>query len=238
MAVFMKYNGPEGIRSRYSKELDDIKARLTDADDAVLLQCMACFHGEPVSLSGKKTFYYDPQGSISYNFALESEVDAPRAVVATKKPVINLVPLGGIDGVPHHHNMNPDDDPSHKVLLLNVLHRLMEEKDGKPFLNQVEDDKLAVYLATIGRPRYLEFIEKGLRSEDSIGYGSTAFFNDMLLLFRGYRLYHGPFSEYSMCALNLEILMKKLLRDMGGVGERLLVLTPTISPRPPCSMLY
>lgn len=231
MAIFLKYNGPDGLRKRYSEELKEMKTRITDADDGILFTELERIKYNPISTGGKQTFQYGPLGSISYNVKLEtdddSQMDIAAGVLAERpKPVINLVPFGGqVNGVPHHHNLNPDDDLSLKDILLDVLQRLMNDKNGQPFINEVDDETLGAYLDSIPRPRHLKFIEKGLKSDSWVGYGATAFFNDMLLLFKNGRSFRGWKSKDATCADNLEKLMKKLIRELGDVGEQLLVPT-------------
>lgn len=230
MAIFLKYNGPDGIRKRYSEELKEMKTRITDADDGILFKHMNNLRANPTRRPGEESFDYGPRGKIYYRLQQEVEDDSESDIMARPSPVINLVPFGGgLDGVPHHHNMNPADDHSLNATLLDVLHRLMNDENGKPFLKEDEGEDLEQYLRIVERPRYLKFIEKGLRSDKSIGYGATAFFNDMRLLFFNNRAYqHRPGNRE--CAINLEALMKKLLGEMGDVGEQLLV--PTLLSRP------
>lgn len=230
MAIFLKYNGPDGIRKRYSEELKGMKTRISDADDGILFEHMENFRADPTSRPGEEIFDYGARGKIYYRLQQEVEDDSESDVTARPSPAINLVPFGGgLDGVPHHHNMNPADDHSLNATLLDVLHRLMNDENGKPFIKEAEGKDLEQYLSIVERPRYLKFIEKGLRSDKSIGYGATAFFNDMRLLFVNNRVcQHRPGNRE--CAINLEVLMKKLLGGMGDVGEQLLV--PTRLSRP------
>lgn len=232
MAIFLKYHGPDGIAKRYSEELKEMKTRITDADDGILFAAMETIRRNPISTGSKQKFYYGPLGSISYNIKLDTDDDssqmdmAERSIAERPKPVIDIVPFGGqVNGVPHHHNMNPDDDLSLKDNLLDILRTLMDDENGKPFINEVEDEILGAYLESISRPRHLKFIEKGLKSDNWVGYGATAFFNDMLLLFENGRSFRGWNSKEATCADNLEKRMKKLLQELGDVGEQLLVPT-------------
>ncbi|KAI7782607.1 hypothetical protein LA080_013095 [Diaporthe eres] len=229
MAVYLKYNGPDGILKRYSQEYDEIKAMIAASEDTILLKDLNLYCLDDFSAKGA---HHYPSGKITYDFEKDrgSKVGGEKrnsdSVDETEhvqpKPTINLVPFAGIDGVPHHHNMNPDDDPAWNVLLLEILHRLMAEKDGKPFIDEVDETEFEDYYPDIVRPRCLKFIEQGLKSDTSVGYGATAFFNDMHLLFWNCRYHNGPQSDYTTCAVNLETLMKALLREMGPLGERLL----------------
>lgn len=230
MAIFLKYNGPGGIRARYSEEMKQMKTRITDADDGILFEYMDNFRRNPTSWSGEDVFDYGPRGKIYYRLQQEVQNDSESDFTARPSPGISLVPFGGgLDGVPHHHNMNPADDHSLNATLLDVLHRLMNDENGKPFLKEADGEVLEQDLKIVERPRHLKFIEKGLRSDKSIGYGATAFFNDMRLLFVNNRsCQHKPRNRE--CAINLEVLMKKLLGEMGDVGEQLLV--PTRLSRP------
>lgn len=230
MAIFLKYNGPDGIRKRYSEELKEMTTRITDADDGILFKHMDNFRANPTSRPGNESFDYGPRGKIYYRLQQEVEDDFESDVTARPSPAISLVPFdGGLDGVPHHHNTNPADDHSLNATLLDVLHRLMNDENGKPFLEEAEGEDLEQYLSVVERPRYLKFMEKGLRSDKAIGYGATAFFNDMRLLFVNNRAcQHRPGNRER--AINLEALMKKLLGEMGDVGEQLLV--PTLLSRP------
>lgn len=231
MATFLKYNGPDGIKKRYSDELKEMKTRITDADDGSLFTDLESIRPYPISTGGKRTFDYGPLGSISCNIKLETDDGsqmgiAKRNIAERPKPVINLVPFGGqVNGVPYHHNMNPDDDLSLKHTLLDVLQSLMNDENGQLFINQVEDEILGAYLELTPRPRHLKFIEKGLKSDNWVGYGATAFFNDMLLLFENGRSFRGWKPQEATCADNLEKRMKELLRELGDVGEQLLVRT-------------
>lgn len=230
MAVFKKYNGPDGIWKRYAQELDEMKARTPDADRSVF-KTMEDVAPWPIRRSGDKDFSYGPLGSIRYQIQQNLEDTPVKDPRENQKPVINLVPFAGMVGIPHHHNMNPDDDPTLKAPLLKILHRLMDEKDGQPFIEEIGEEEIAKHEGHLQRPRCFRFIEKGLKSEDSVGYGVTAFFNDMRLIFRNCHVIKGPKSEYAKSVDNLEQLMKRLLREMGSVGEQLLVPNPTVPPK-------
>ncbi|KAG6354005.1 hypothetical protein INS49_004976 [Diaporthe citri] len=228
LAVYLKYNGPDGILKRYSQEYDEIKARIAASDDTLLVKRLKSYNSDNCSPRN------DICRNIAYQFEKDRGTDTREAERQSDqldgiehareqpKPTISLVPFAGIDGVPHHHNKNPDDDPSWNVLLLEILHRLMAEKDGEPFIDQVDETEFEQYYPEIARPRHLKFIEQGLRSDSSVGYGATAFFNDMVLFFWNCRYYNGPKSEYTKMGANLQNLMKALLREKGPVGERLL----------------
>lgn len=235
MAVYLKYNGPDGILKRYSREYDEIKARIAASDDTLLVKGLELYHEDDCS------FQWNIYNQIANRFE-KNRVTNPREAKrqsdqsndieharAQRKPTISLVPFAGIDGIPHHHNKNPDDDPSWNAPLLDILHRLMAEEDGEPFIEQVDETEFEDYYPDIEKPRHLKFIEQGLRSDSSVGYGATAFFNDMYILFWNCEYYNGPKSEQRTRGANLEALMKALLREMGPLGERLLVNQPSHS---------
>lgn len=232
MAVYLKYNGPDGILERCSQEYDEIKARITAEDDTLFVKVLESENSG--NCSSRKYIYCHmanefekDRGTNSREAERQSDqLDGIEHAREQPKPTISLVPCAGIDGIPHHHNKNPDDDPSLNAPLLKILHRMMAEKDGEPFIDQVDETEFQQYYLDIHRPRHLKFIEQGLRSESSVGYGATAFFNDMLLLFWSCRFRNGPESEYAYRGANLERIMKALLREMGPVGEKLLVSQP------------
>lgn len=226
--MYLKYNGPDGILKRYSQEYDEIRASIAASDDADLFQDMMDRNGDVCST---RTWHdCGPIGSIHYRFRPESLLGYidHRAI---PRPTINIVPLAEVEGIPHHHNMNPDDDPSLKGPLLKVLYRLMEDKDGEPFIDDVDDIQFPEYYRAIYRPRCLKFIERGLKSEDSVGYGATAFLTDMSLIFSNCHFYNCSESKDRACADNLEKLMKALLGEMGDIGEKLLVSHPNYFTR-------
>lgn len=231
MAVYSKYNGPEGIRKRCPQEYKDIKASISASDDESLLKDMESFQAGLLAPSHPlrgNTFSYGADGTISYRMKSqdgESDSDRDRLLARARFPVINLVPLGTDYGIPHHHNMNPDDDLSLNPTLLQLLHRLMEHKDAESFINFDDEKRVPKYYVKVRKPRCFTFIEQGLKSDPSIGYGSTAFFYDMLSLFRSPTLVNElqPSSEYMFAARTLEIYMRQLLGEMGSVGEQLLV---------------
>lgn len=219
MAVFLKYNG---IRKPYAQEYDEIKARIAASDDADLLEEMEGHpsRDRPVAF---RSFEYNRGGKIDY-LHMDLEVGREEIDSSGELPVINLVPLGADDSIPYHHNMNPDDDLSLNPTLLQLLHRLMDHEYAKDFLNFDDEKREPEYYDAVRKPRCLKFIEQGLTSDPSLGYGATAFFNDMLLLFRSpERYYYRPTSWEVTHAMGLELFMKKLLREMGSVGEQLLV---------------
>lgn len=229
LAVFEKYNGPNGIWQHYAQELDEMKSRIPDAY-RYLFRAVGNAAAWRFSRSGNKHFTYGARGSIQYQIRENLEEIPQKDPGASQKPVINLVPFGGMVGIPHHHNMNPDDDPTLKAPLLKILHRLMDEKDAQPFIEEIGEEEIAEQNGRLWRPRCFKFIENGLKSEDSVGYGVTAFFNDMLILFHNCRRDNGRHSEYTKSLNNLEELMKELLREMGSVGEQLLVPNPIVPP--------
>lgn len=228
MAVFSKYNGSEGIRQGYEQEFEEIKARISLSDDKSLLDDVESYQGfaAPSHPLSTRTFEYGASGTISYRMkAQDDESDSvrDRRLAKAGLPVINLVPLGTDGGMPHHHNMNPDDDLSLNPTLMQLLQRLIEHEDAQSFINFDDEKRAPDYYARVRRPRWLRFIEQGLTSDPSIGYGATAFFNDILLLFRGPPLYYQESSGSKFSAQTLELYMRKLLGDMGSVGEQLLV---------------
>lgn len=237
MAVYEKYNGPGGILERFSQEYDEIKNRIAASDDTILFKDMNLYN--PASFSPRSNHHYPDVGNIVFQFKkgfnrarrVEVRQSSRADDIEHEKPTISLVPFAGIDGVPHHHNMNPDDDLSLNALLLEILHRLMNDKDGGPFINEVDETQFEHYYRVVDRPRCFKFIEQGLRSDISVGYGATAFFNDMLLLFWNCRCYNGPRSENTTRGANLERLMKALFREKGRVGDKLLVSHPNYSAR-------
>lgn len=228
MAVYSKYNGPEGIRERFDQEYKEIKARISTHDDKSLLEDVELWqvHTDPIYPLRFNNFSYGAAGTIAYRMKGEdddSDSDRDRRLAEAGLPVINLVPLG-IDGdMPHHHNMNPDDDLSLNPTLLQLLHRLMDHKDAESFINFDDEKRVPSFYLHVNKPRWFTFIEQGLKSDPSIGYGATAFFNDMLLLLRRPRSFHQGRSEYIFSAQTLELYMRKLLGEMGSVGEQLLV---------------
>ncbi|KAK7737615.1 Histone acetyltransferase kat2b [Diaporthe eres] len=229
LAVYLKYNGPDGILKRCSQEYDEIKARIA-ADDTPFVKILESEDYD--DCSPRKNIYrnmvteFENERGINPREAKKQsdQLDDIEHARALLKPTISLVPCATIVGIPHHHNKNPDDDPSWNVLLLEVLHRLMAEKDGEPFIDEVDETEFKDYYLDCRRPRYLKFIEQGLKSDTSVGYGSTSFFNDMHQLFWNCRYYNGPESKYATRGANLESIMKTLLREMGPVGEKLLGL--------------
>lgn len=232
MAVYEKYNAPGGILERYSQEYAEIKNRIAASDDTILFKDMDLYN--PASFSPRSNHHYPDVGNIVFQFKkglnrkpqVEVRQSGRADDIEHEKPTIHLVPFAGIDGVPHHHNMNPDDDLSLNALLLKILHRLMNDKDGEPFINLVDETKFENYYRVVDRPRCFKFIEQGLRSDISVGYGATAFFNDMLLLFWNAQNANGARSENATRGANLERLMKALLREKGRVGDKLLVSQP------------
>lgn len=229
LAVYLKYNGPDGILKRYSQEYDEIKARIAATDDTILVKRLKDYNSD--DCGPQRNIYSDIVRRYEMDHGINrrkekrqlNQVYDIEHARAQPKPTISLVPFAGIDGVPHHHNKNPDDDPALNAVLLNILNSLMAEKDGEPFVDQVDEIEFQNYYTDIRRPRYLKFIEQGLRSDSSVGYGATAFFNDMRNLFWDCEFYNGPHSEYTKRGKNLERIMKALLRDKGPVGEKLLV---------------
>lgn len=236
MAVFSKYNGSEGIRQRYNQEYEEIKARISASDDKSLLEDVELYQAtaQPSYPLIWKTFSYGAVGSILYRMKAPDESDSVKNMRMAKAelPVINLVPLGTDGGMPHHHNMNPDDDLSLNPTLLQLLQRLIDHEDAELFINFDDEKREPNYYVRVRKPRCFRFIEQGLTSDPSIGYGATAFFNDMLLLFRGPRLFAQPHSESKFSAQTLELYMRKLLGEMGDVGEQLLVSQSSYSTRP------
>ncbi|KKY35851.1 hypothetical protein UCDDA912_g04123 [Diaporthe ampelina] len=73
MAVFLKYNGPDGIRKHYSQEYDEIKARIASSGDTCLFEDMGYQNPNPISRSGKRNFSYGRLGTISYNIEHDME---------------------------------------------------------------------------------------------------------------------------------------------------------------------
>lgn len=171
--------------------------------------------------SGSSSFTYGHGGQILYSrMGLEVKMQ-PKGSSVVELPVINLIPFGADGGVPYHHNLNPDDDHSLNPTLLEVLHRLMRCEEAKEFINFHHERRTATYYPSIVRPRCLSFIEQGLKSGNSIGYGATAFFNDILLIFQNIKK-RDSYEEVSMGDI-LEREMLKVLEAMGSVGEQLRV---------------
>lgn len=146
-----------------------------------------------------------------------------------KLPDINLIPFGADEGVPYHHNMNPDDDLSLNPTLLELLQHLMETELAEPFIDFNHEKRAAGYYRRIRRPRCINFIGQGLRLGHSIGYGATAFFNDMLLVFTNAGKDTLGGGGEVLTADFLEQKMEETLRAMGSVGAKLLV-SPAILP--------
>ena len=208
MAVFLKYNGPDGIRKHYSQEYDEIKARIASSGDTCLFEDMGYRNSNPISRSGKRNFSYGRLGTISYNIEHDMENNSAES---QSGPVS--------DGAPQHHNINPDDDLSHKAPLLEVLEYMIAL--AEPFTEPVDETVFQDYYITVNRPRDLTYIQHALRSAPS--YGATAFFNDILLLFHNCRLYNGPNSKEAQSANHLESLMKRWIGEIILNGEQLLV---------------
>lgn len=236
MAVFSKYNGSEGIRQGYEQEFEEIKARISLSDDKSLLEDVESYQAfvGPSYPLRTRTFKYGAFNTISYCMKAqddESDTVRDRRLAKAGLPAINLVPLGTDGGMPHHHNMNPDDDLSLNPTLMQLLQRLIDHEDAESFINFDDEKRDPMYYTFVRKPRWFRFIEQGLTSDPSIGYGATAFFNDILLLLRGPRQYSQAHSGSKFCAQTLELYMRKLLEEMGSVGEQLLVSQASYATR-------
>jgi hypothetical protein len=144
-----------------------------------------------------------------------------------KIPPLHHIPFQEDDGIPLHHNMNPDDDLSLNPKLLEILHQVMEHKDAGPFINFDDEKRPPKYYFSITKPRWLKYIEEGLKSGPAIGYGATAFFNDMVLLFKNPANWVFRCETLALQVLNLRDCMVGLLKQWGSDGERLLVSLPS-----------
>ncbi|KAJ0115752.1 hypothetical protein J7T55_010575 [Diaporthe amygdali] len=234
MAVFLKYNGSDGIKTRLAEDYDEMEARTTDRGDYKLIEMMNCRYGTPSLRARKQSFLYDNRSYIEYDIEPDSknnhrkgtrQSDRAKAIEdeqAHPKPPFNVHILEPEITEPHHNNANDEDNLDLKLPLLRIIHRLMNHKDAWPFMNRVDETIAEDYFTIIKRPRHFKFIEQKLRTENWYGYGATAFFNDMLLVFHNCRMYNGPDSQYTKYADKLERLMKKLLREIEGIGMQLL----------------
>ena len=173
--------------------------------------------------SGYRAFTYEKNGAIVYQ-GMDMGHEKEEKESSSELPVINLVPLGVDECIPHHHNKNPDDDLSLNPTLLQLLHRLMDHNLAAPFINFDDEKRGPEYYFLVKRPRWFKFIEQGLTSDPSLGYGATAFFNDMLLLFRNPALWTIKPTDWDTGrVITLETEMKMMLQKMGSVGEQFLV---------------
>lgn len=241
MAVFLKYNGSDGIKMRFEKEYHEMKARATEQGDHKLIEMMDRRYAMPSLRAGKQSFLYNNRSFIEYDIELDSENNyrkgtrqSDRAKATENgqthpKSPFNVHILEPEISEPHHHNANDEDNPYLKLPLLRIIHQLMNHKDAWPFMDRVDEAIAEDYFTIIKRPRDFRSIEQNLRTENWYGYGATAFFNDMLLVFHNCRLYNGPDSQYTKYADKLERLMKKLLREIEDIGMQLLVGRPHYS---------
>lgn len=212
MAVVMKYAGPEGIRKRYFQEFNEIRARIAASGDASLFEDMEDRRPNPILRPGRHSFYYRDIGTISYDVEQGLEYDLDE-----------IQPIPVIEGATRHHNLNPDDDLSLRTPLLKVLQRMVASPASENFTEAVNETVFQDYYTIVNRPRCLKGIENALITAPSYGYGATAFFNDVLLLFHNCRMYNGPASRDSKLADYLESSMKQWIEEMIPNGEQLLV---------------
>ncbi|POS76995.1 hypothetical protein DHEL01_v204614 [Diaporthe helianthi] len=223
-AVFVKYNGPEGIRNPDRQRADELRAKIPTLglDSELITEVRRIFFNDRPSGNGH--FWYEKGGWIKYH-DLQREVPVEGSASSlVDPPSFNPVPLAVGEESQHHHNINPDDDLLLNGTLLELLQGLMKLKCAERFINFDHEKKVEQYQRAICRPRCLSFIEKGLKLDHSIGYGATAFFNDMLLVFtRPLKFDPWVITPDKDDADTLEKEMEKRLRKMGSVGEQLLV---------------
>lgn len=185
------------------------------SDDADLLDAMERHNPNPTSRSGQRKFTYDDFGSILYDIDQDADGNCPagktQSDTADDNALIGADPETA-EEVPHHHNKNPDDKFALRRPLLNLVRIFIHGcEPALPFLNPVDETVHEDYYTIVKRPRDLKTIEKWLQSKPSYGYGPTAFFNDMLLVFENCRQYYGLNCDQTNCANYLEWEMKSML---------------------------
>ncbi|KAL1882871.1 cat eye syndrome chromosome region, candidate 2 [Diaporthe australafricana] len=234
MELFLKHHGPEGEWKQQAQDFADLKAKVAAEGDHTLVSIMDSRNQIPAQASGTQLFDYGRAGQIRYQMDLSRNIQDGVGVLADRKsgrveainkakahprPAYEVIPAQPAYGQTRHHNANDEDDLTLKVTFLRIVQRLMNHKDAWPFLSSVSETQCPDYYTVIKRPRYLSAIQSNLRTEDSWGYGATAFFNDILLVFHNCRLYHGPDSEFARFVNRLERLMKRLLLELRGPQE-------------------
>ncbi|KAG8166616.1 hypothetical protein KVR01_002305 [Diaporthe batatas] len=230
LAVYLKYNGPDGIRTRLQPELNEKRGRVMafGLDDDNATEAMTKFI--PYDSATGVYFWFGKGGYVTYHNMHKELSTGGSDSSDFEPPVINHIPLGTAENgnMAHHHNINPDDDLSLNPGLLELLRGLMKLKNAQPFINFAHEKNADNYQGVTWRPRCLSFIEQGLQLDPSIGYGSTAFFNDMLLVFTNTRK-GNPFlyTEENRQADGVESVMMKRLKTMGSAGAKLLVSHPS-----------